>query len=146
MSRKRKQSRKRSSQPRSADARRGTIRLGLVIAVLVGINLYVFLWRGETSIPAVMEKAAVAGTGSSGLEGGDDGSEPEGSALPSGGQADASPGKVLRGEVGPGDSMGQILRQQGLQPGDADELIRALSGTLDFRKIRAGHCLWVPCP
>lgn len=137
MSRKRTKSRKRTAQPRSADARKGTIRLGLVIAVLVGINLYVFLWRGETSIPAVMEKAAVAGTGTGGLE--NDDAKPKGSALPAGGQADASPGKVLRGEVGPGDSMGQILRQQGLQPGDADELIRALSGTLDFRKIRAGQ-------
>jgi murein DD-endopeptidase MepM/ murein hydrolase activator NlpD len=110
-----------------------------VIAVLVGINLYVFLWRGETSIPAVMEKAAVAGTDSGDANGLDGPKTAEDSALPKRAEEPARPGKVLRGEVGAGDSMGQILRQQGMLPGDADELIRALSGTLDFRKIRAGQ-------
>jgi murein DD-endopeptidase MepM/ murein hydrolase activator NlpD len=139
MSRKKKQTRHHATRSHANNSRRGTLRLGLVIAVLLGINLYVFLWRGETSIPAVMEKAAVAGTETgedNGLEGPN---TADTSALPKRANEPSRPGKVLRGEVGPGDSMGQILRQQGMLPGDADELIRALSGTLDFRKIRAGQ-------
>lgn len=47
--------------PPAPSPERGTLRLAAVLAVLIGINLYVFLWRGDTSIPAVMEQAAMAG-------------------------------------------------------------------------------------
>jgi murein DD-endopeptidase MepM/ murein hydrolase activator NlpD len=108
--------------------------------VLLGINLYVFLWRGETSIPAVMEKAAVAGDDSGALISEDLEASPENVGdLMAAESADAATGTLVKGEVGAGDSMGQILRRQGMAAGDADELIRALSGTLDFRKIRAGQ-------
>src|SRR6266545_2456175 len=63
MSRKpKRQKRKPPRQARASSAARGTLRLGLVLLVLVVVNLYVFLWRGGTSIPDVMEQAAVAGS------------------------------------------------------------------------------------
>lgn len=144
MSRRKKQSHRRSCPAHRGHAGRGTIRLGLVITVLLGINLYVFLWRGETSIPAVMKRAAVAGGSgaliSEDLEAGpQDASEVAASDPNSVAEAVPSEGSTLRGEVGAGDSMGQILRRHGMEPGEADELIRALSGTLDFRRIRAGQ-------
>lgn len=138
MSRKRKQSR-RTTPP--ANSRRGTLRLALVISVLVGINLYVFLWRGGTSIPDVMEKAAVAGSGALIAAEEEEAREAQVAAALSAaaGLGGEPEGRIVRGNVEQGDSMGQILRREGLEPAQADELIRALSGALDFRKIRAGQ-------
>ncbi len=135
MSRNRKPTRRRRREPEPPAG--GSMRLGLVIAVLVGINLYVFLWRGGTSIPAVMEKAAVAGNGSGALVKADTPARP--------GQSSATEAPVVsrahqvNGKVGPGDSMGLLLRREGMTPGEADELIRSLNGILDFRKLRAGQ-------
>lgn len=135
MTRKRKAVRRPRHEP---EAQGGSLRLALVIAVLVGINLYVFLWRGGTSIPAVMEKAAVAGNDSGALvDAESEGSRP-GQNAPAPASEQTSDREVA-GEVKPGDSMGQILRREGMSAGEADELIRALGGILDFRKLRAGQ-------
>lgn len=129
---------------------RGTLRLALVLAVLVGVNLYVFLWRGDTSIPAVMEQAAMAGREDAlGAEV----VEPEGEAAGEGEMAeveaaageDAEDGVVtgearwVDGEVQAGDSMGRILQREGMTPPEADELIRALRDHMDLRRIRPGQ-------
>ncbi len=121
----------------------GTLRLGVVIAILVGINLYVFLWRGGTSIPAVMEKASVAGNGAGALV---DSHEQARLArvqrstptLGTGTPVQA-PARVVQGEVASGDSMGRILRREGMDASAADELIRAISPKLDLSKIRPGQ-------
>jgi murein DD-endopeptidase MepM/ murein hydrolase activator NlpD len=142
----------------------GTVRLGLVLAVLVGINLYVFLWRGDTSIPAVMEQAAMAdkqggvaeqpaaragatagkGQETPGRAEGDDpavddddlGEADPGRELPE--KADTE-GRWVTGQVQPGDSMGRILRRENMSPPEADEVIRALGEHMDLRKIRPGQ-------
>jgi murein DD-endopeptidase MepM/ murein hydrolase activator NlpD len=142
------------------------VRLAVVLAVLVGINLYVFLWRGDTSIPAVMEQAAMAdkqgpegqaaGQAAAAGEAGDadrgqgqgdaaDGDVAEdddlgeadpGRELPE--QADAE-GRWVSGQVESGDSMGRILRRENMSPPEADEVIRALGEHMDLRKIRPGQ-------
>jgi murein DD-endopeptidase MepM/ murein hydrolase activator NlpD len=139
----------RRSLPPPRSPRRGTLRLGIVLVALVGVNLYVFLWRGGTSIPAVMERAAVAGdigrTASAfgGLGGRDrevgaaEGASARASAEPEEDWED--PGTWLTGEVGSGDSLGAILRREGLEAPEADRLIRALSPHMDFRLIRPGQ-------
>lgn len=143
--------------PNTAPPHRGTVRLALVLAVLVGINLYVFLWRGKTSIPAVMEQAALAGKHS--RPGSTPGSAPESGAAgeddePPDGDDDGlgpeEPGRELveqahkedrwvAGKVEPGDSMGRILRRENLSPPEADEVIRALGDHMDLRRIRPGQ-------
>ena len=120
--------------------RSGTIRLGLVLAILVGINLYVFLWRGGTSIPDVMEKAAVAGDPEAARELQAEADRPASPTPGAAGQQEAAAtGRDVQGEVQKGDSLGQILRREGLAAPEADRLIRALSPHLDFRTIRAGQ-------
>jgi murein DD-endopeptidase MepM/ murein hydrolase activator NlpD len=141
--------------PRSRSPRSGSLRLALVLAVLVGVNLYVFLWRGGTSIPDVMEQAALAG------QPGAHGEAPSASAVGifdrlradrrsalvelEGGADDAAVeppeelGRWVEGEVTRGDSLGRILHREGLTPPEADELIRALEPHLDFRAIRVGQ-------
>ncbi len=143
MSRSHKQRKKLGSSPRRLrghrNERRGALRLAVVIAVLVGINLYVFLWRGDTSIPAVMEKASVAGDGAGALI---EAAEPSEPSTPNEAEDDTQAReawRVVHGEVASGDSMGRILRREGLDANAADELIRALSGNLDLSKIRPGQ-------
>src|SRR5205085_820536 len=48
------------------------------------------------------------------------------------------PGTV-DGKVGKSDTLGRLLKKSGLSAGEADEVIRALSGVLDFKTIRQGQ-------
>jgi murein DD-endopeptidase MepM/ murein hydrolase activator NlpD len=148
-----KPKRRQKKLPRGRSSRRGSLRLGLVLAVLVAVNLYVFLWRGGTSIPDVMEKAQVAGiaplAGTSaalapGGTGESDDSVGDGPAVAPGpddesdGDGDEV-GRWVEGDVQAGDSMGKILRRENLGPPEADELIRALTPNLDMRAIKEGQ-------
>ncbi len=163
---------KRKRLPTAPSPKRGSLRLAAVIAVLVAVNLYVFLWRGNTSIPAVMEKASMAGRqgGVAGDSAGPAGAAtgaPSGEAAQAGtatgaaatGQAPAGvdpaaggdpggevaavepggEGRWIEGEVQDGDSMGRILRREGMTPPEADELIRTLQEHMDLRSIRPGQ-------
>jgi len=109
----------------------------------VVVNLYVFLWRDGSSIPDVREAAMagreVAATASldgdadpaTGVRSGADGALPE--------QDEPEWGRWVDGEVARGDSLGKILAREGLEIGEADELLRAIRPHMDFRKIRAGQ-------
>ena len=151
----RKPQRRHKKLPRQPAAR-GTLRLGLVLLVLVTVNLYVFLWRHGTSIPDVMQRAAVAGdkvgpgaaaadtaAGTSGaMDRDDDDDTGPGQPPAPGDETDGTPdepGRWVDGTVGSGDSLGKILKREGLTPPEADELIRALGENLDMRAIRAGQ-------
>jgi murein DD-endopeptidase MepM/ murein hydrolase activator NlpD len=134
---------------RPAAPSRGTLRLGVVLLALVAVNLYVFLWRGGTSIPDVMEQAAVAGDkggdpAAAGEVGEHDEPQPgEPAAKPSPaeereGEPD-EPGRWVEGEVEGGDNLTKILRREGLLPEEADELIRALSKKWNARGVRVGQ-------
>jgi murein DD-endopeptidase MepM/ murein hydrolase activator NlpD len=168
---------KRKRLPTAPSPKRGSLRLAAVLAVLVAVNLYVFLWRGNTSIPAVMEKASMAGreglgadnAASAGAQAGAGTQGSEGAADPGaagaeqagGAAAGADPGteagaeamgeaagagepgagevRWIEGEVQSGDSMGRILRREGMTPPEADELIRTLQEHMDLRSIRPGQ-------
>jgi murein DD-endopeptidase MepM/ murein hydrolase activator NlpD len=112
-----------------------------VLTVLVGVNLYVFLWRGGTSIPDVMEAAAVAGEasepGSAGKGLVDTYDELETDEVPE--DDTPEPASWTEGEVIGGDSLGKILKREGLEPSPADELIRGLRPHMDLRKIHPGQ-------
>ncbi|HTE50815.1 MAG TPA: peptidoglycan DD-metalloendopeptidase family protein [Kofleriaceae bacterium] len=146
MSRKlKRRQRKPLRQTRSASAR-GTLRLGLVLLGLVVVNLYVFLWRGGTSIPDVMEQAAVAGNKEgAGLTAGEPDEPEEGERGEPPRPADESEGtpdevgRWVEGEVAPGDSLAKILRREGLTPGEADEVIRVFDKHAEVKTIREGQ-------
>ncbi|HEU5060207.1 MAG TPA: peptidoglycan DD-metalloendopeptidase family protein [Kofleriaceae bacterium] len=116
--------------------------LGLVL-----VNLYVFLWRGGTSIPDVMEQAAVAsgeGEPSAAAQPAHDEPEEGDSAEPPspsderGGEPD-DPGRWVESEVQDGDSLHKILKREGLTPPEAEAVIRALGSKMDLRSIKVGQ-------
>jgi murein DD-endopeptidase MepM/ murein hydrolase activator NlpD len=142
---------KRRQKKRSAPhARQGSLRLALVVGALVLVNLYVFLWRGGTSIPAVRDRAQLVGSlaaiterGSAGPGDASDapGEGPARAPRPDE-EADGTPdevGRWVEGSVAAGESLGKILRREGLVPAAADEAIRALEPNLDMRSIREGQ-------
>src|SRR5688572_2122295 len=143
----RKPQRRHRKLPRQPAAGRGTLRLGVVLLGLVLVNLYVFLWRGGTSIPDVMEQAAVAsGEAVPGQPLGQAHDEPEPgdpSEPPAPGDERAGEpgesGRWVEGEVQGGDSMAKILKREGLTPPEADDVIRALGKQTELRSIKVGQ-------
>lgn len=144
----RRTARKKKALPELGPAPRSRngLWVALLLAALVLVNLYVFVWNKDTSLAAVKKRATeappamVPGTqtaldaqaaGPSGPLAGLDqraAAEAEGLARP-----------VIEGTVGNGDSLGRLLKRQGLTGAQSDELIRALHGVLDFKTIRAGQ-------
>ncbi len=116
----------------SGPARRGNAWLILVLAALVFVNLYVFVWDKKTSVAAIKQKAEEAPAmtvPSAALP------EPAGSAA----GAPVGPPGAIEGKVEKNDTLGKLLKKSGLTAGEADEVIRSLSDVLDFKQIRPGQ-------
>ena len=118
-------------------ARRSGAWVLLVLGALVVVNLYVFVWDKDTSVAAI-KREAESKTPAAALP-----SQPliapaPVSPLPAT-PAPVGPPGVVDGKVGKGDTLGRLLKKSGLTGPEADEVIRALSGALDFKSIRAGQ-------
>ncbi len=132
MAARRSKSRKKSTlEPARSPARRGTLRLLVMLAVLVMVNLYVFLWRDGTSLPQVRQSAANVGK---------EALVPAPAAP--GGSAPAAPSRsgIIDGKVEKAESLGKILKTKAnLSASAADELIRAVGPVFDLRALRVGQ-------
>jgi hypothetical protein len=117
---------------------RSHVRLAAVMLALVTLNLYIFLWRGGTSLPDLMQRAAVAGPNRALPE-----ETPVHPLLPTKDLL-KDPGHWRYGEVEAGDSLGAILAREGVDSQNADAVIRALGARMDLQKIRPGqrYGLW----
>jgi hypothetical protein len=133
----------------------------LVLAALVVVNLYVFVWDKQTSVGAIKraadratptamvpshplaERGAGSGSGSvppvSAPRGPDPGETGAGAPDGSDGGAGGSGPRGIHGKVGRSDTLGRVLKRSGLSAAEADEVIRALSGVFDFKTMRAGQ-------
>ena len=105
----------------------------VILAALVVVNLYVFVWDKKTGVRAIKQQAEAQSVPAMALP-----SQPlaPGSAMAIPPQI--SSGDVIEGKVSKSDTLGKLLRKH-LGPADSDEIIRALSGVLDFRTIRTGQ-------
>ncbi len=112
----------------------------LILGALVLVNLYVFVWDKKTGVRAIKQQAEAHTAPSMSIP-----SAPlpapapaaAGSATPV--PASATPVTTLDGKVAKSDTLGKLLKRSGLSAAESDEIIRALSGVLDFRAIRAGQ-------
>ncbi|CAN5378962.1 hypothetical protein BH11MYX1_BH11MYX1_26120 [soil metagenome] len=115
----------------------------LVLGVLVVINLYVFVWDKKTSVRAIAEQAHHAqptmSVPSAPLFPASP--TPPTGATPAGGSTSTqtAPLTVVEGKVATNDTLGRLLKHHGLSAGEADEVIRSLSGVLDFKTIKTGE-------
>ncbi len=123
----------------AAPAKRSGAWLMLILGALVLVNLYVFVWDKKTGVRAIKQQAEAHTAPSMSIP-----SAPlpvaapaaAGSAAP---PAPATPVTTLDGKVAKSDTLGKLLKRSGLSAAESDEIIRALSGVLDFRAIRAGQ-------
>src|SRR5262245_16428271 len=120
-----------------AKGMRSSLRLGLVLALLVGINIYVFFFRGGTSINDVkkqLHQAQIAPTATAATA---NAAAPAPSAKPAAGQETPAPpaGKTLEGKIQNGDSLLKIMEKAGVEEAEANEVVEALKPVLDFKSI-----------
>jgi uncharacterized iron-regulated membrane protein len=118
----------RSATAGSGPARKSGLWVLLVLGVLVVINLYVFVWDKKTSVRAIAEQAhnaqpALAVPSAPLIA-------PAPAAVPA-----AERGTVIEGKVAEHDTIGRLLKHHGLTAAETDEVIRSLSGVLDFKTL-----------
>lgn len=112
----------------------------LLLGALVLVNLYVFVWDKKTGVRAIKQQAE-AHTGpsmtlpSAPLPAPAPVAAGSAAAVP----APATPVTTIDGKVAKSDTLGKLLKRSGLSAAESDEIIRSLSGVLDFRAIRAGQ-------
>lgn len=123
-----------------APARKNNGWVVVVLGALVVVNLYVFVWDKDTSVAAI-QRQAEAKTPAAALP--SQPLAPPPIAVPgdagAGAPAPIAPPGTIDGKVGKGDTLGRMLKKSGLSAAETDEIIRALSGVLDFKTIRAGQ-------
>jgi len=117
----------------AAPAKKNGALVLLVLGALVVVNLYVFVWDKKTSVAAIKQKATAVPTMTLPATPLDSGSAQAAAAAP------VAPPGAVEGKVGKSDTLGRLLKKSGLSAAETDEVIRALSGVLDFRTIRAGQ-------
>jgi hypothetical protein len=122
----------------AAPAKRSGAWLMLVLGALVLVNLYVFVWDKKTGVRAIKQQAEAHTSPSMSIP-----SSPLPVATPDAGAsavpAPVAPATTVQGKVAKADTLGKLLKKSGLTAAESDEIIRALSGVLDFRAIRAGQ-------
>lgn len=147
VTRRRTKGKKRTAYPALGvqPARRGGAWVILVLGALVVVNLYVFVWDKKTSVGAIKQqadaaspKAPAAALPSEPLVMPPPGAAATTAKLPAAAVPVGPPG-TIDGKVGKSDTLGRLLKKSGLSAGEADEVIRALSGVLDFKTIRSGQ-------
>lgn len=152
MVRRRRTARKKSSRGRlavghvaglrGAPAKRTGGWVALVLGALVVVNLYVFVWDKRTSVGAIKEQAESKGpamaVAAQPLADAPAAVPHPAQALPPVAAPIAPPG-AIEGKVGKSDTLGRLLKHNGLSAAETDEVIRALSGVFDFKTMRAGQ-------
>jgi hypothetical protein len=121
----------------AAPARRSGAWLMVILGALVLVNLYVFVWDKKTGVRAIKQQAEAHTGPSMTLPSVPLPAAPGDVAVPA--PAPVTPTTVTEGKVAKSDTLGKLLKKSGLSAAESDEIIRALSGVLDFRAIRAGQ-------
>ena len=122
---------------RRASPWQGSVRLGLVFATLIGVNVYFLFLRGGTSLRALMKTTELAKQ------------NPAAAALPAaatpapahkrGEDPSAEDGRVVEGTMSDNDTIERVWKNAGLSPRVVNEVAGALGRQLDLRSVRAGQ-------
>jgi murein DD-endopeptidase MepM/ murein hydrolase activator NlpD len=125
---------KKGRSRRRATPWQGSLRLALIVAVLVGINAYVFVFRRGTSMRDLMKTAELNKQVAPA-------SAPIAPAPPRPKAEDPSSeeARVVEGTMQENDTVERVWKAQGLTPKLVNDLANALGKVFDLRTVRAGH-------
>jgi murein DD-endopeptidase MepM/ murein hydrolase activator NlpD len=125
---------------RRASPWQGSVRLGLVFVILIGVNVYFFLLRGGTSLRALMKTTELAKQNPLPLL---PVSAPSGvSVAPAKAKTDdptAEEARVVDGTMQDNDTVERRLKSDGLPPKTVNDVSTALGKVFDLRTVRPGH-------
>jgi murein DD-endopeptidase MepM/ murein hydrolase activator NlpD len=116
---------------------RGSMRLGALFAVLVGINIYVFFFRGGTSIKDVLKTGAISAKSAAATKT----SRPDPRQAQAAQKTASAPDDsvVVQGTMKGHLGLGPALTASKLDPVQVKELLASLNGSLNMRALRADH-------
>lgn len=109
------------------------MKLALLLGGLVAMNVYVFFYKGGTSLRDVKKAVKEAR-----VNGADAGELTWDSVFETRPQRPTGRAETMRGRLKDNESVGTLLARLEVTPADADEAMRALGGVLDWRKIKGG--------
>jgi hypothetical protein len=123
----------------TSPAKRSGLWVLLVLAVLVVVNLYVFVWDKKTGVRAIKQQAEAAQPAMTLPALPLAPEAPHGAVGAIANSLAHAPPAALEGKVAKADTLGKLLKRNGLTAAETDEVIHALSGVLDFKTIKAGE-------
>src|SRR5438094_6143604 len=126
--------RRRNRTRRRRSALKGTVRLALVSAALIGANVYIFWLRPRTSLPDLMKSS---GAPTAAIAPPSPAAPP--SLKPKSPADDEADARVVEGVMSDGDTVERAWKRDGLAPRTVAELAQALGRVFDLGTVRAGH-------
>jgi murein DD-endopeptidase MepM/ murein hydrolase activator NlpD len=119
----------------------GSLRLLLVFAVLIGVNVYFFFLRGGTSLRALLKTAEMAKTQPAAIypNGGPPKAASPAAKKTAPAKDDEPDSRVIEGAMGDSDTVERAWKRDGLAQKDVGELAAALGRVFDLKTVRAGH-------
>ncbi len=130
---------KRSGSSRRASPWQGSVRLGLVFAVLLGVNVYFFLLRGGTSLRALMKTTELQKANPTEAPTGATAAPAAAAPKPKTDDPSAEEARVVDGTMADNDTVERRLKADGLPPPTVNAIANALGKVFDLRTVRAGH-------
>ena len=112
-----------------------SIGLGAVFTVLVGLNLYVFLFGRGTSIREVLQSSVILPAPRPEVADAAAAVTPKAPETP----PPAEEVKLVQGELRSGDKLSSVLRREGVAPAQAEAVVRTMRPEFDPRQVRAGQ-------
>ncbi|MGZ3442825.1 MAG: hypothetical protein ACXVDD_25065, partial [Polyangia bacterium] len=115
------------------------MRLGMVFAVLIGVNVYFFFLRGGTSLRALMKTTELAKSSSSmtPLVAAQAPAAPV-ALRPKSDDPSAEEARVVEGTMADSDTVERRWKGDGLSPATVNAIANALGKVFDLRTVRAG--------
>jgi murein DD-endopeptidase MepM/ murein hydrolase activator NlpD len=131
---------------------RGGLRIGAVLLALTAVNIYVFVFRDDTSVKQLMQPSstgravveaadrgapAAAGTGTGSVTAAQAGAQATVAAAAAAAATPAGEARIKDGTIEVNDTLGTVIEREGLGP-SSGAVLRALSRLHDPRSIRPG--------
>jgi len=119
----------------------GTLRITMVIGLLLGVNLYIFVFKRGTSLRELLrasETAKSGGPAAIAVGGG----APPGPVAPAQKPKPApeeEDARVVEGVMKESDTVERVWKAEGLEAREVNQLATALGKQFDLKTIRAGH-------